>query len=112
MSNYNEDPRITLYALGQMSESEAKEFAMEIKDNQEALNEVKQIKNTASLLREGFDTSKQQRLAPEQIEPLAQKYEKKSKTKLYIFLTSLPVLVIIFANPIPNFIRDTPMPHA
>lgn len=109
MSNYNEDPRITLYALGQMSESEAKEFAMEIKDNQEALKEVEQIKSTVNLLREGFDTSKQQRLAPEQIETISMKYEKKKFGLLPKILGTIGVtgLAFIVLQPNLNFQKQT-----
>ena len=77
MNNLSNDPRLTLYALGQLSQDEAKEIEMELKKDEQLQREVQEIQETATLLKDGMDTKAHLRLSPEQIENLSRKYEQK-----------------------------------
>lgn len=77
MSKYLDDPRLTAYALGELPATEAKEFEMEIKNDEIAKKEIESIQKQAGLLKTELSKESEPRLTFEQREEVLPK-EKKS----------------------------------
>ena len=78
MTNLSNDPRLTAYALGELSLEETKEFEMELQKDVKAQNEVEEIKQSAVLIKKGLSHEETINLDPEKISELnEQTIEKK-----------------------------------
>ncbi|MEZ4742105.1 MAG: VWA domain-containing protein [Bdellovibrionota bacterium] len=90
MTSLLNDPRITAYALGELSPEEKTEFEVRLEredsDTQELIhNEINLIKKQAVKLSHELRQSKQARLDPEQIETIASKtYEKDNRWIIWL----------------------------
>ncbi|PJB53350.1 MAG: hypothetical protein CO099_07680, partial [Bdellovibrio sp. CG_4_9_14_3_um_filter_39_7] len=99
MNKLIDDPRITLYALGQLSPEEEKELVMEINNDQETLAEIESIKRTANLLSKEMNVNAQARLEPERIEEISKVYAKKKLKWMGVFATlACSVLILIVSR--------------
>jgi len=99
MNKLIDDPRITLYALGQLSPEEEKELVMEINNDQETLAEIESIKQTANLLSKEMNVNAQARLEPERIEEISKVYAKKKLKWMGVFATlACSVLILIVSR--------------
>lgn len=95
MSNLHDDPKFTLFALGQLSPEESKEFEMKMQNDSEAQNEFNDIQKMAGVLKEEFSKEQLSRLNPEQIETISKVYEgKKLWKRILPFAVSLCVVVV------------------
>lgn len=78
MTNLSNDPRLTAYALGELSPEETREFEMELQKDPKAQKEVEEIKQTATLMKDGLSNEETMNLDPEKISELnEQTVEKK-----------------------------------
>ena len=109
MSKLLDDPRLTAYALEELSHEQREEFEMEMKnetqENQELINkEVESIKEQSQVLATEMNSEDLKRLSPDQIEKIANEtYEKSSEKKWLKWLmgvsaTAVPVVLITLMN--------------
>jgi len=78
MTNLSKDPRLTAYALGELSPEETREFEMELQKDPKAQKEVEEIKQTAALMKDGLNNEETMNLDPEKLSELnEQTVEKK-----------------------------------
>lgn len=78
MTNLSNDPRLTAYALGELSPEETREFEMELQKDPKAQKEVEEIKQTAALMKDGLTQEETMNLDPEKLSELnEQTVEKK-----------------------------------
>lgn len=105
MNKLIDDPRITLYALGQMSEEEQKEFLMEINNDPEVMAEIESIKKTGNILSEELSLKADTRLEPERIEAISKIYSKKKSVWFIFGIGSATALSLLFAV---IFLGDSP----
>ncbi len=77
MSNLHDDPKFTLFALGQLSPEESREFEMKMQNDSAAKKEYEDIQKMAGVLRDEFSTEQLSRLNPDQVEEISKVYESK-----------------------------------
>ena len=70
------DPRITQYALGEMSKEEKQAFENEIKGNSEILKEINEIKQLSATLKEGFNADPELSLSDNRKNLIKEKVQK------------------------------------
>ncbi len=79
MTNLSNDPRLTAYALGELSPDETREFEMELQKDPKAQKEVEEIKQTAALMKGELSKEETMNLGPDKVAQLeSETIEKKS----------------------------------
>lgn len=79
MTNLLNDPRLTAYALGELSPEQTREFEMELQKDPKAQKEVEEIQQTAALMKGELSKEETMNLDPEKLSALeSQTIEKKS----------------------------------
>ena len=96
MTNLSNDPRLTAYALGELSPEETKEFEMELQKDVKAQNEVEEIKQSAALMKKGLSHEETIKLDPEKISELNEQTIKKKSLLDFLkhkyIMTGIPAL--------------------
>lgn len=107
--DYKDDSTITLYALGQLTPEEAKEFEMKIENDSAAQKEVEEIRQVASSLREGLEIMPKERLDPDRVEIIYKKTSEKSAvSKVFsfftkVFMTGLASILVLVMGTVGYF---------
>lgn len=87
--DYKDDSTITLYALGQLTPEEAKEFEMKIENDSAAQKEVEEIRQVALSLKEGLEIEPRERLDQQRVEIISRKTRDENIVdKIYRYITA------------------------
>jgi anti-sigma factor RsiW len=70
MTNLSNDPRLTAYALGELSPEQTREFEMELQKDPKAQKEVEEIQQTAALMKAELSKEETMNLDPEKLSAL------------------------------------------